>query len=535
MIEPYMVGGGRTYERWALYGSLLILALFKLYLVAGTDIIAMPYDSYQYLWMSDAWYWGNKYAFARRPGFPLFLALASNTGLPLRLVFEFLFLGASARLATALLRLGFPYWAAILSFALTILLPYAFVWFDFALVECMLSSLLIWATAEFASMLTTTGRRFWGHSLLFAALVTLAWYSRSETILLLGTGFAVALLFIGAALLRRESWRAAALLCLRLFGPAAILVLAAGIAVASLDAVYFGRFSAKEDLRGPAFVRAYDDLQDIRGSYTIRYVPLSSEQMAIAATVSPAFAEIYPGLLGSTGDTYRRIAKNEAGVSNQIAGGWLIWAIREAVDNAGYHTAASQDAFYRRMAGELEAAARAGKIETNSFPLSLVDPHWRIWLPFLPRSVLQTANTLLPIGTLSVPRQDRVDAAITEEFNRRANRRAALVVPDAPDPRAARAERALRFLGGTYRTVMLGLAALALLSLIAGGWRRLTTPILALLLVILLPILGRVCLMALLDASSYPTIGITRYVMPASMLLPSLILCLLALRFRRTG
>ena len=521
--------------QWAFYASMLALAAFKLYLVAGQDVIAMPYDSYQYLWMSDAWYWGNKYAFARRPGFPLFLGLASNTGLPLRLVFELLLLGASARFATALVRLGFPRWSAALGFLLTIMLPYSFVCFDTAMVECMLSPVLLWAGAEFAYMLAAADRRFWAHNAVFASLVTLAWYSRSETILLSGAAVSASAILLAGALLRRQPWRPAAIACLRLFGPAAGVILVAGLAVASLDDLYFGRFSAREDLRGPALVRAYDDLQDIRGTYAMRYVPVTSEQMAMAAAVSPAFAEIYPAFEWSIGDTYRRVSRNEAGVDGQIAGGWLVWAIREAVDAAGYHDAPAQDAFYRRMAREIEAAANRGTITLDRFPVPLVDPHWRVWAPFLPRSLARIAQRLVPPGTLQLPIQGATTLAITTEFDRRANRRAALDIPNAPDARAARAARALEVLGHCYRPVIFGLACLGAMLAVLGGWRRMSLPLLAFLSLIAVPVIGRIGLIALLDASSYPTLGASRYLMPASIFVPGFVVCLFALRFRTVG
>jgi hypothetical protein len=516
-----------------LYGALLILSLFKLYLVAGQDIIAMPYDTYSYLWMSDAWYWGNRYSFARRPGFPLFLGLASNTGLPLRLVFELLYLGASARLAAATVRLGFPQWSAMLGFFLTIMLPYTFVWLSFAYVECMLAPVLIWMSAEFVYVMTERGRRRRIHSLIFSLLIVLAWFSRSESILILGAAAGAILVLLAGASVRRLPFKVACALCARLFLPPAIALAVASLAVALLNQAYFGRLTTTEDLRAPAFVRAYDDLQDIRSSTRIRYVPFARDQMAIAAQVSPAFKEIYGSLQGDIGDTYRRIAKNEAGVDNEIAGGWLVWALREAVDRAGYHDARAQDAFYRRMAEELEAAAHAGKIEMIHFPMALVDPKIDVWGPFLPRSLVTTANRLVPNHPLSAPTQGVATPEIVREFDLRANRRAALVRPDAPDPRAARAVRALRILGQGYRPVMFGLVVLGLLLFLLGGWRRLTLPIASLFAFMLVPIIGRIGIVALLDASSYPTIGIDRYVLPASAVFPFIVVCLLALRFRR--
>ncbi len=492
----------------------------------------MPYDSFQYLQMADAWYWGTPFSFARRPGFPLFLAVTSLPALPLRLIFELFYLFASARLATAMVNLGFPGWAAALGFAFTIMAPYSFIWFNFAMVECMLSATLLWATAEFAYLLASKGRKFWIHNAIFSVLVLLAWFSRSETVLLLAAALGAAAVFFIGGFLFRKPQGPVFFFCLRLFGPAIALVFVGGAAISSLNYVYFGRFSALEDLRAPAYVRAYDDLQDISSKDVSRYVPVNSDQMQQAAMVSPAFAEIYPSLKGAIGDNYRRISKNEAGVDGEIAGGWLMWALGESVDAAGYHGARAKDAFYLRVAREIEAAADGGKITLIHFPLSLVDPHWRVWGPFLPNSILSVANRLIPYERLTAPRQGEVAPEITQEFDRRANRRASLIIPGAPDPRIGRVDATLSLLGRSYRLLIFALSGLAALLFFLGGWKRLSLQVGAFLALIGIPIVGRVCLIALLDASSYPTVGIDRYVMPASVLIPAFAVSVLALIFR---
>ncbi len=80
---------------------------------------------------------------------------------------------------------------------------------------------------------------------------------------------------------------------------------------------------------------------------------------------------------------------------------------------------------------------------------------------------------------------------------------------------------------------MFGLIGLGLLLFLLGGWRRLTLPVASLFAFMLVPIIGRIGIVALLDASSYPTVGIDRYVLPASAVFPFVVVCLLALRFRR--
>jgi hypothetical protein len=412
------------------------------------------------------------------------------------------------------------------------MLPTTLIEFNFAMVECMLSPVLIWAAAEFVFMLTTIGRRFWIHNLVFSVLVSFAWYARSETVLLSGAALAVSILLAAAAFFRRQPILPALRQCARLFGLAAILCAVVGLFVATMDHLHFGRFSSVEDLRAPAFSRAYNDLQLIDAPENPHFVPFSSAQMRLAASVSPAFAEIYPPLQGTLGERFRRISKNEAGVDNEIAGGWLMWAIREAAVDAGYRDYRSQDAFYNRLADEIEVAAREGNIHLLYFPVAFVDPHWRVWAPYLLSSIARTADRVVLGGQLRVPLQSAQPPDVVAEFDRSANRRAALVVPDEPSPKLRRAEFAITWFGTAYRPLIFSLAALAVVLFAAGGWRRLKVETGAFLVLIAAPSVGKVLLMALIDASAYPNVGIDRYVLPAAVFVPSFVLVLLAQRFR---
>src|SRR5262249_51620741 len=154
----------------------------------------------------------------RPPSFPLFVAVFSKTGLPLRLTFELFYIIASARLATAMVRLGFPSWSAALSFGVTLMVPSSIVSMNYAMVESMLVSVVIWMTAELAYVMTARGSVFWLHSLLLSLLVVIAWFARPETILIVGAMAGVIILLVSAANLRRRTTWSAILLSMRVFG-----------------------------------------------------------------------------------------------------------------------------------------------------------------------------------------------------------------------------------------------------------------------------------------------------------------------------
>jgi hypothetical protein len=536
MVGGILSGRRTSQDLLAFYVVLALLAALKVYLVTGQDIVATPYDAYGYLRMADYWYWGSASSSYRRPSFPLFVAVSSNTGLPLRLTFELFYIIASARFATAMLRLGFPLWSAAVGFGITLMVPSSIVAMNHALVEPMLVSVVIWMTAELAYVMTARGSVFWLHSLLLSLLVVIAWFARPETILISGAIAGVIILFLGAAILQRRTTWSAILSSVRVFGLPIVALIIANVGVAALNSVYFGRFSPTEDLRAPAFVRAYDDLQGIGTATPIHYVPVSREQMETAARVSSAFDEIYGALRGRFLDEYRQVSKDGAGVENEIAGGWFIWALWTAVYQAGYQDSAAQDHFYDRLSQELEAAEHSKKIIIRRFPLALIDPKVDVWVSYLPHSFMAILGQVVPGRVLTLPEQGAVAPEIAREFDLRANRRTAMTIPDAPDPRAARMDKVVAVLGWLYRPTLLTIAALGLVLFALGGWRRLTLQAASVLVFALIPIIGRVGIFALIDASSYwvyPALG-AHYLLPASALLPFLFVCLLALYFRRS-
>ncbi|GEN64614.1 hypothetical protein [Acetobacter oeni] len=505
------------------YLTVVLISALKLYCIAGRDIIAMPWDSYQYFWMSDALYWHNDGSLARRPVFPLFLALSRNTGIPLRLIFESLFIFSAFRMSSAVIRLGTPILVATIAFALTVFTPYSIECFDFAMVECLLVSILLLCTSELCYVFSSRGRSFWLHLCLFAVSVTLGWYSRSESALFLLAIFSE-IFFCSILLYFRRSEKTLLFKNVSGFLATSVAVAIATLAVYSLNIKYFNYYSSVEIFQSKAFVRAYDAMQGLHIGKQTHFVPFSNEQMALASQLSPTFAKMYPSLQGKVGDTFRNISRNQAGVSEEIAGGWLLWALTEAAQNTGALTMAARQEVYRKVGAELEAGAKAQHIAIDRFPLALVDPHWRVWLPYFPASLSLAFRRLVPgHHPQNVLTQGVVPPEITQEFDRDANRRTALTVPGHPDEKSVRAGATLRFLASAYRPavavfLLVTLGFVAVFRKQVFQYRNLC----GLLFISTLALL-RVVLVALLDASAYPTGGIDRYMLPSAVLVPFMI------------
>jgi len=221
--------------------------------------------------------------------------------------------------------------------------------------------------------------------LLFAALIALHTRREAPRKIRLAWGSLLGLAGVALYLTREESiWAApsAALLIAvtawtswragdRLRSLAAPLVVAAGCAAAvlvticSLNYAHYGWFGTVE-FRAPEFIRAYGALQRVRPAVEIPRVPVSREGREMLYRVSPAFAELRPTFEGRVGLGWATASESVTHLDpkrREIAGGWFMWALRDAVHDAGHaHSAREALAFYARLADEVNAACDDGRL-----------------------------------------------------------------------------------------------------------------------------------------------------------------------------
>ncbi|WP_028323412.1 hypothetical protein [Desulfatirhabdium butyrativorans] len=188
------------------------------------------------------------------------------------------------------------------------------------------------------------------------------------------------------------------------------------------------------EISEPEFRRAFRNLTRLDANRHHPYVPVTREAMAAAARVSPGFRELMPVLEEQLdGKGWSRYGCEWMGICREIAGGWMVWAFRDAADQVGkYVDARTARAFYSGIAEDIEAACSAGRIECSSNPtgnilappLQPVDA-WRIlfscgrvlwmavWMPGLGEGI--AAVERLPSGPETTQayrwlKGDRIDA-----------------------------------------------------------------------------------------------------------------------------
>ena len=360
-----------TANRWWLWAAIALTAV-KLWLTSGQTIYAIGpafHDDRLFVQLAANILRGewlgtyNQFTLAKGPLFPLFLAGVFWLGLPLLLVQQFVYAGACAAVTRALapwLRAGGT------QFSLYALLLWNPMSFDAGNLSRLmrqniytpLGLLVIAGLALLFARRRESWRRQAGPAVLAGLALGGFWLTREESVWLLP---AVGLLLLGlAASLGRElaaRWRPLAaslgLLVAALLLPAAV--------VCTLNLHHYDWFGTVE-FRAGEFKDAYGALTRLKTGPELPQVPVTRQMRELAYSISPTFAQLRPQLEGPVGDHW--VEKNLfPAAERQIRGGWFIWALRDALLEAGLAPdAGTALQNYRRIADEINAACDAGRV-----------------------------------------------------------------------------------------------------------------------------------------------------------------------------
>ncbi|MBK8857594.1 MAG: hypothetical protein IPN11_07880 [Opitutaceae bacterium] len=149
--------------------------------------------------------------------------------------------------------------------------------------------------------------------------------------------------------------------------------------VCTVNLRFYGWFGTCE-FRAPAFNDAYGAMLRVRAGPELPYIPVTREARAAMAAVSPAFAELQrqfdAGLARGWAGASEFLTQIPA-TEEQIGGGWMMWALREAAAQAGHHHSARHALqFYRRLAEELNQACDKGRLPAGPARSGFMPP-WR--------------------------------------------------------------------------------------------------------------------------------------------------------------
>ena len=154
----------------------------------------------------------------------------------------------------------------------------------------------------------------------------------------------------------------------------------------------------------PGFKAAFSRLTRLDGQTHHPYVPITRKAMADAERVSPHFKKLYPFLSRQLdGNGWSQFGCQWMGVCDELAGGWAVWAVRDAANSVGvYVDAVHAAAFYADLAKEIETGWRTGQIACTSNPTGniLAPPLTWIDIPRIVYSAVRVGWMTLWMGDL---------------------------------------------------------------------------------------------------------------------------------------
>lgn len=404
----------RSARWWLLAG--VVLVLVKLWLAASQTICAVGaagHDDRLYLLLAQSLLrgdWLGAYShmtLIKGPMYPLWIAGVFLTGLPLFTAQHLLYAAMSALLVRAL-RPALPSrWLGLLLFAALLFNPITTdtlihsrvlrqqVYQSFALgtvagliALCLRSRTPLRQLAPWATLAGTSLGAFWltrEESIWLTPLLTLLW------------GWLLWTLW-------RESPRDLIRRALLVLSP--LLVLAGMVlTVCTLNLRYYGVFATVEFKAAP-FEDAYGALARVTPRQWRPSIPVPREVRERIYAVSPAFAELRPWLEGPIGAGWSVPGEQLLGLpvgQREIAGGWFMWALRDATYAAGHATSGREAmAYYQKIADEVNAACDQGRLAAGPRRSGFVPVWHREYLAPLRRSFLHACGLFLSYDEVRV-------------------------------------------------------------------------------------------------------------------------------------
>ncbi len=368
-----------------------VLTAVKLWLAAGQPVFGIGgamHDDRLFLELASAMLrgeWLGAYhtlTLAKGPFYSMWIVAVHTLGLPLRFAEQLAYAGACALVAVALAPVVKKAWQRMAVYLLLLCNPMTFeaVVLGRVLRQNIYTPLTVLIFACMIALYTRvgfTGRKPWlwamGLGLTYAAF----YLTREE-----GIWIAPSLVLLGLAASYRawcDGGKTSLKNLLVSFGIAALCATLPVLIVCEVNARHYGWFGTVE-FRAKEFNDAYGALLRVKPEKEISFVPVTRETRERIYKVSPAFAELKPMLEGDLGRSW---AANSAFVTHlpeerrEIGGGWFMWALRDAVQQAGHASdAGAALAFYGRIADEVNAACDAGVLVAGPRRSGFLPP-WR--------------------------------------------------------------------------------------------------------------------------------------------------------------
>jgi len=345
----------------------LILAMHlpaSIYTGAGHDDALFWRNAYQIVqgnWLGSY----NQMTLAKGPGFPLFLAANAVLGIPVTLLIALFYLFACGLIAKTLRDLGLNKYFVLTIFVVILFHPALF---PTRIIRDniypALSLIIISGMIRLVFTPLQQDRRLVSvipYGLVFGFF----WLTREEGIWIIpGLLF---LLFLKTFQLKKQTLPVKDIL-----HRFACFFLVATIFVSSIALInyhQYGKFEAV-DFKGKSFSQALKSLNSLDVGQDLSYLPVSFKKRQEIYKVSPSFSQLKDYFENKGKGWTSHGCKIYPWTCGDYAGGWFMWALRDAVASKGYYENPIRAAdFYKSITKEIEKSCDLGLIKCRTNPI----------------------------------------------------------------------------------------------------------------------------------------------------------------------
>lgn len=301
---------------------------------------------------------------AKGPAYSIFLAANSLLGIPITLSISLLYLLSCWVFVGTLSKFGVN---KILAFVLFIVLLFQPALFPTRIIrDNIYFSLTLLVISGFLS-LHLQQKNFTSRiqTILLGLALGVFWLTREEGIWIVPAG----MFFIGYKLITRKQSQIDIRLFLQHIATYVIAAVIPFLVISSANYSKYGSFEAV-DFKSKSFTNALEKLNSVSVGPDIPYIPVPKAKRELIYSISPAFRQL-ESYFEETGKGWTQFGcQIYPQTCGDYAGGWFLWALRDAVASKGYYsTAQNAGNFYNTISSEIELACKTGKVKCNSNPI----------------------------------------------------------------------------------------------------------------------------------------------------------------------
>ena len=349
--------------------------------------------------------WLGKYdhlTLVKGPVFPIFIAAGSLTGIPYNLFLPIFHFMAALLFAQVVYRVTSDRYLFFIILLFLLFCPGLFIATDRVVRNTFYASLfLIYLSSLVALLMTSKGiLNRCLHGVITGIIGGAVWFTREESIWIIPPTAVLIFIVFFQKKFKTESKHPSNrngavknITCT--VAPLMIGFLLVYGSLSLLNYRSYGHFSTVEMKEKP-MQDAMVALQRVGAMFEVPYVPVPYEARHSISSVSPSFKKINPLI-----KVYDNKALCEAlpTTCGEIAGGWFMWRLRDAVAKAGFYSTPKEAAtFYTSLAEEINTACDQGELKCVRWLPPLIPPITKVQMALIPEKIWRGIRMTLYFG-----------------------------------------------------------------------------------------------------------------------------------------